>query len=168
MEKSTFTRLLFANATDISPDGITKMSETITEYGVMVVLCAVFILISVVLFSVFIKRYAKDDDARTQCLVDTVNMLRSMKENNFNVASSFDKHNMIATQEFKAIETEIKDVLESILDNDGNLSKMKREVDLIMEIVNTNQNDIKLELNSLRHDINQLSKAIDKLADKFC
>lgn len=165
MEKLALSTLLLTETlpTDVSIDGVAQVSKIITEYGIMAVCCAIFIIMALVMFNVMVKKYVKQDEATNKSILETLQMLKDMKNNNVNIAGSFDKHNMIATQEFKNIETELKTLTDTV----SNFSKELLEMRTNVHNAQDNQGDIKRKIENLCDDIVKLTKAVDGLGDKI-
>ena len=138
----------------LSTDGVSQMSKTIAEYGIMAVCCAVFLIMAMVMFVVIIKRLTKEDNAKTQSILEAVKMLKDMKDNNFNIAECFDRHNVTATHEFKEIEAGIEKALSKLAEGVDNFAGLKQQ----MSIVEDRQLEIKRQLESLTYEIEQLRK----------
>lgn len=111
------------------------------------------------MFNTILKRFAKQDEITTKSILDAVNMLKDMKDNNVNIAGSFDKHNMVATQEFKNIEAKLKDLSEVLAQYNKGYSELKRE----LEVAHENQNNMSHKIESLNYNIERLEKAINEL-----
>ena len=140
----------------LSPDGVSSMSKTITEYGIGAVCCAVFMIMVLVMFAVMMRSYTKKENANTQSILDAVNMLKDMKDNNFNIAECFDKHNIVATHEFKEIEAGVGKTLERINEGVDNFAGLKQQ----MSAVEDRQVEIRRQLESLTFAIEQLNKKL--------
>lgn len=138
----------------LSPEGVTNMSKAITEYGIMAVCCAIFLIMVMVMFVVMMRKFTKEGNANTENILDAVNMLKDMKDNNFNIAGCFDKHNAIATHEFKEIETGIEKALSKLSEEVDNAASLKHQLSKIED----NQAELNRKIESLTYEIEQLNK----------
>lgn len=143
--------------TDIESVG--AMSKTISEYGIMAVCCSILLIMTGVMFRTIIKRYTNDEDARMKAVLDAVEMIKTMSSNNHNIAGSFDKHNMVASQKFTNIETKLEELKHSLEDSDDSQDSIQEDINDIKDKLS----ELGRKTDDLNHSIVQVFAAIDRL-----
>lgn len=106
---------------------VSGMAKSIDEYGIMVVMCAVLLMFTLILFRSTIRR-ANRDEVIIKMISDLANTINNIKNSDVDIAGSFDKHNTKLVLESEHIKSLLQTVEEKLASVD------KDEQDGINEI----------------------------------
>ena len=98
-----------------STDEVIKTVDAIEKYGLMPLMCGILLMFCMILFGSLIRRSNRDETI-VKLLSDLTNVVNNTKNNNVDMAGSFDKHNTLFILETEQLKSSLKDLDEKLDD----------------------------------------------------
>lgn len=129
---------ILATATSTVQDTL-NLSKAITEYGVLVVIAAVFLIVTIFIFKRMIDSYAKTVDGIIPKLEETSKSINDLK---ISINELMSAHNAHTNQSLRGLERDTKDIREelshyqkTLMDLDGALTSLQENYNTLLKII---------------------------------
>ena len=129
---------ILATATSTVEDTL-NVSKAITEYGILVVIAAVFLIVTIFIFKRMIDSYAKTVDGIIPKLEETSKSINDLK---ISINELMSAHNAHTNQSLRGLERDTKDIREelshyqkTLMDLDGALTSLQENYNTLLKII---------------------------------
>ena len=111
-----------------------NLSKSITEYGIMITISAVFLILTLFIFKRMINSYSKTIDGIIPKLEETSKSINALK---ISINELMSAHNAHSNQSLRTLERDMKDVKEDISHYQKALIDLDRSLNVLQENYNT-------------------------------